>query len=143
MSTQAALEEQAWRALLDVNDHRLKAHTAMPAADLTASRSAFEDIATAARAGIAALDAVEQIREALSKAELAEQCPAPVNECAFFPTPDDQCRFTAVPHEPYCDRHFSHAASHWDEAHEERDCCPVHCDGAEHTVDSIVTRRAG
>ena len=135
MSTQAALEEQAWTALLDVNTHRLQAHRTMPAANLTASRSAFEDIATAARAGIAALDAVAQIRESVRLAELAAACPAPVNDCVWFRAEDDQCRFSAVPHEPYCDRHFSHAASHWDEAHEATDCCPVHCEDAVHTID--------
>lgn len=63
MSTRAELEDQAYLALLDVNKHRLEAHTAGVLGDLAKSHSAFDDIITAARAGKAALEAVEIILE--------------------------------------------------------------------------------
>lgn len=63
MSTRARLEEQAYLALLDVNQHRLEAHEAEAARDLARSHAAFDDIITAARAGKAALEAVETMVE--------------------------------------------------------------------------------
>lgn len=138
MSTQAALEEQVWSALLDVNDHRLEAHTAAEASKLADTHKAFDDIITAARAGIAAVEAIETI---IHKRPAAT-CDAPVNECAFFTAPDDQCRFSALPHEEFCSRHQFHGETVWSESHEVDQCCPFHCDGAEHTADAIVVRRA-
>lgn len=63
MSTRAELEDQAHFALMDVNKHWLQGLTAEQAGDLTGSHSAFEDIITAARAGKAALEALESMGE--------------------------------------------------------------------------------
>ncbi|MCH8565151.1 hypothetical protein LTH96_05300 [Nesterenkonia sp. LB17] len=63
MSSRAELEDQAHFALMDVNRHWLEALTAEQAGDLIRSHSAFEDMITAARAGKAALEAVESMVE--------------------------------------------------------------------------------
>ncbi|MGJ9404914.1 hypothetical protein ACHABQ_01125 [Nesterenkonia aurantiaca] len=63
MSTRAELEDQAHFALMDVNKHWLEALTAEQARDRTGSHAAFEDIITAARAGKAALEALESMGE--------------------------------------------------------------------------------
>ncbi|NYJ17661.1 hypothetical protein [Nesterenkonia sandarakina] len=71
MSTRAQLEKQAHLALLDVDKYRLEAHAAREARDLGSSYAAFEDIITAARAGRAALEAVESINEQRRRREPA------------------------------------------------------------------------
>lgn len=68
-------------------------------------------------------------------------CSGSPNECTHMVRADDQCRTAALPHEAKCDEHMA-GESRWSTTHEEDDCCLAHCDGAEHTVDSIVTKEA-
>lgn len=63
MKTRNELEEQAHFALMDVNRHWLEALAAEEERDLGRSHAAFEDMITAARAGRAALEAVETMVE--------------------------------------------------------------------------------
>ena len=63
MSTRVELEEQAHFALMDVNRHWLEALSAEEQGDLTGAHCAFDDMITAARAGKAALEAVEVMVE--------------------------------------------------------------------------------
>lgn len=63
MSTRTELEDQAHFALMDVNKHWLEALTAEEEGDLIKAHSAFDDMVTAARAGKAALEALESMIE--------------------------------------------------------------------------------
>ncbi|MGJ9371750.1 hypothetical protein [Nesterenkonia sp. CF4.4] len=63
MSNRIELQEQAHFALMDVNRHWSEALTAEQEGDLVRSHCAFEDMITAARAGKAALEAVESMLE--------------------------------------------------------------------------------
>lgn len=80
----------------------------------------------------AALVIVEQL-EALLIGWQDRPCRTP-DQCAHMIRADDQCPTAAMPHEEKCDDHMA-GESRWHEGHEVDDCCPVHCDGAEHTVD--------
>lgn len=138
MSAQAALEEQAYAAMLDINKHRLRAHTAGERQDRTAMWSAFQDVQSAARAGITALEGIEKILNAKE----AATCKAPQNDCHYFPAPDDQCRVPAMLHTEFCAKHQDQAANDWYEAHEATDCCKVHCEGADHLIDGELIEEA-
>lgn len=61
MSTRVELEDQAHYALMDVNRHWLEALSAEQSGDLIGSHSAFDDMVTAARAGRAAVEALESL----------------------------------------------------------------------------------
>lgn len=131
MSTQAELELQAFEALLDVNTHRLKAHTGWDCGRRSQMWAALQDVVTAATAGIVALEAVDTI---LSNKDTAT-CDAPQNDCHYFPAPDDQCRVPALKHHDYCTMHRFQGANDWYEAHEATDCCKACCEGADHLLD--------
>lgn len=87
-----------------------------------------------------ALQTVVQL-EALLIKWAARPCRGSADQCHHMVRADDQCRTAALPHEAKCDDHMA-GESRWADTHEEDDCCRTCCDGAEHTVDSIVTQEA-
>lgn len=80
-----------------------------------------------------ALQAVVQLEALLIKWE-SRPCRGSADQCTHMVRADDQCGTAALPHEAKCDDHMA-GESRWADSHEVDECCPVHCDDAEHTVD--------
>lgn len=71
----------------------------------------------------------------------ARPCSGSHEECGRMIREDVACLAPCAPHEDACDEHLQ-GELRWADSHEESDCCSIHCDGAEHTADAIVVRRA-
>lgn len=70
----------------------------------------------------------------------ARPCSGSHEECGHPIREDVACLTAALPHEDACERHME-GQTRWAVSHEESDCCPACCDGAEHTADSLTVRR--